>query len=57
VLREKTRPSNNPPGESQIQAYGRTPAGLDDEKCTMTYDYKGHGTTALFAAAADTSGE
>jgi hypothetical protein len=57
VLREKARPSNNPLGESQIQAYDRNPAGLADEKGTMIYDYKGHDTTALFAAAADTSGE
>jgi hypothetical protein len=48
-----------PPGESQIRALDSTAAGLADEKeaGTMTHDHKSHGTTALSAAAAGTSGE
>lgn len=39
--------------KSQIQALDRTQPGLPLKKCragTMTYDYKRHGTTTLFAA-------
>ena len=39
--------------KSQIQALNRTQPGLPlkpDRPATMTYDYKRHGTTTLFAA-------
>ena len=45
--------------KSQIQALDRTQPGLPMKKgrCTMTHDYKRHGTTTLFAALNMATGE